>query len=87
MLQFIGPANYFRDHVPNLTEMVKPLRDMILLGYQQAISNCSELYFLEDTAKPILQIDVSDYLYMMTKTLVGAQSNWSTRVLRDLLRC
>ena len=68
MLQFIGLANYFRDHVPNMTEMVKPLRDMIPLGKyqrtgkliwttessaafklcQQAISNCQELYFLED---------------------------------------
>ena len=25
---FIGLANYFRDHVPNMTEMIKPLRDM-----------------------------------------------------------
>jgi hypothetical protein len=25
MLKFIGLANYFRDHVPNMTEMVKPL--------------------------------------------------------------
>ena len=25
---FIGLANYFRDHVPNMTEMTKPLRDM-----------------------------------------------------------
>jgi rRNA processing protein Krr1/Pno1 len=24
MLQFIELANYFRDHVPNMTEMVKP---------------------------------------------------------------
>jgi hypothetical protein len=25
LLQFIGLANYFRDHVPNMTEMVQPL--------------------------------------------------------------
>jgi hypothetical protein len=81
MSQFIGLANYFRDHVPNMTEMVKPLRDMIPLGKyqrtgkliwttensatfklcQQAISNCQELYFLEDIATPILQTDASDY--------------------------
>ena len=78
MLQFIGLANYFRHHVPNMTKMVKPLRDMIPLGKyqriiwttessaafklcQQAISNCQELYFLEDTATPILQTDASDY--------------------------
>ncbi len=32
MLKFIGLANYFRDHVPNMTEMVKPLLDIIPLG-------------------------------------------------------
>ena len=26
-----------------------------------AVSNCQELYFLEDTATPILQTDASDY--------------------------
>jgi len=35
MIQFIGLANYFRDHVPNMTEMVKPLRDMITLSKSQ----------------------------------------------------
>ena len=79
MLQLIGLANYFRDHVPNRTEMVKPLRNMIPLDNyqrtckliwttagsaafklcQQAISNCHELFFLEDTATLIL-------LYMVT---------------------
>ena len=29
LLQFIGLANYFRDHVPNMTETVKPLRELI----------------------------------------------------------
>ena len=87
MLQFIGLANYYRDHVPNMTEMVKLC--------QQAISNYQELYFLEDTATPILQTDASDcgiggYLYMVTngkvrvirffsKALTGPQLNWSTR--------
>ena len=28
---------------------------------QQAISNCQELYFLDDTATPIVQTDASDY--------------------------
>jgi len=28
---------------------------------QVAISNCQELYFLKDTATPILQTDASDY--------------------------
>jgi len=28
---------------------------------QLAVSNCQELYFLEDTDIPILQIDASDY--------------------------
>jgi hypothetical protein len=115
MLQFIGLANYFRDHVPNMTDMVKPLRDMIPLGKyqrtgkliwttessaafklcQQAISNCQEFYFLEDTATSILQTDASvygigDYLYMVTngnvrvirffsRALTGAQLKWSSR--------
>ena len=32
LLMFIGLASYFRDHVPNITEMLKPLRDMILVA-------------------------------------------------------
>jgi hypothetical protein len=32
ILMFIGLANYFRDHVPDITEMLKPLRDMILVS-------------------------------------------------------
>ena len=32
LLMFIGLANYFRDHVPNITEMSKSLRDMILVS-------------------------------------------------------
>ena len=60
-----------------------------------AVSNCQELFFLEDTATPILQTDASHYgiggyMYMVTngqvrvirffsKALVGAQLNWSAR--------
>ena len=60
-----------------MTEMVKPLRDMIPLRKykgggslqwtpesivafeycQQAISNCQELYFLDDTVTPILHTE------------------------------
>jgi hypothetical protein len=29
LLQFIGLANYSRDHVPNMTEMVQPLRKLM----------------------------------------------------------
>ena len=108
-------ANYFRDHVPDMTEMVQPLRKLIPLKKykgsgkllwtpdaiaafklcQQAISSCQELYFLEDTATPILKTDASDYgiggyVFMVTngkvrvvrffsKALVGAQLNWSVR--------
>ena len=58
---------------------------------QQAISNCQELYFLEDTATPSKTDDgIGGYLYMVTndkvrvimflsKALVGPQLNWSTR--------
>jgi len=31
LLQFISLTNYFRNHCPDMTEMVKPLRDMIPL--------------------------------------------------------
>ena len=31
LLQFIGLASYFRNHVPNRTEMVQPLRKLIAL--------------------------------------------------------
>jgi hypothetical protein len=81
LLQFIGLANYFRDHVPNMTEMVQPLRklmnqkkykgskkltwtDKAIEAFHYcrvAVSNCQELYFLEDTEVPILQTDASDY--------------------------
>ena len=60
-----------------------------------AVSNCQGLYFLEDTATPILQTDASDYgiggyMYMVTngqvrvvrffsKSLVGSQLNRSAR--------
>jgi len=100
MPQFIGLANYFRAHVPTMTDMVKPLRDMIPLGKyqrtgkltwmtessaafelcQQAISNYQELYFLEDTATPILKTDAFDYgiggyLYMVTNGKVSKALN------------
>ena len=29
LLQFIGLVNYFCDHVPQMTEMAKPLRELI----------------------------------------------------------
>jgi hypothetical protein len=81
LLQFIGLVNYFRDHVPKMTEMVQPLRNLMdMKNYKGskkltwteeaieafhycrvAVSNCQELYFLEDTATPILQTDASDY--------------------------
>jgi hypothetical protein len=60
-----------------------------------AVSNCQELYFLEDTATPILQTDASDYgiggymcmvtngqvrvIRFFSKSLIGSQLNWSAR--------
>ena len=29
LIQFIGLVNYFRDHVPQMTEMCKPLRELV----------------------------------------------------------
>ena len=67
---FIGLVNYFRDHVPNITEMLKPLNDMIfvakganlskkLIWTEERIAAFKEcqLYFLDDTTTPILQTD------------------------------
>ena len=95
LLQFIGLASYFRDHVPDMIEMIRPLRKLIpkksykssrklvwtpeaieaFEHCQQAISNHQELYFLEDTATPILQTDASDYgnggyLFIVTNSKV-----------------
>jgi len=65
---------------------------------QQAISNCQELYFLEDTATPILHTDASDYgiggcLYMVTNGILQQNPHRRSielvcqgeRVLRDPL--
>ena len=41
LLQFIGLANYFRDHVPNMTEMVQPLRKLIPLKKYKLLSSAS----------------------------------------------
>ena len=75
LLQFLGLGNYFRDHVPNMTELCKPLRDMCPTDKtyksnerirafevcQQAIFNYQELCFLDDTSTPNVQTDASDY--------------------------
>jgi hypothetical protein len=115
LLQLIRLANYFRDHVLNMTEIKQPLRKLIdtkrykgsskLIWTEQgieafhfcrvAVSNCQELYFLDDTITPILQTDASDYgiggyMYMVingqvrvvqffSKSLTGSQLNWSAR--------
>ena len=51
---------------------------------RDAVSNCQEVYFLEDTATPILQTDASDYgqvrvIRFFSKSLTGSQFNWSAR--------
>jgi len=40
LLMFIGLANYFRDHVPNMIEMMKPPRDMITVGKGPSLFKC-----------------------------------------------
>ena len=61
---------------------------------QQAIANCQELFFLEDTATPILQTDASDhgiggYLFMITNGIVGGSPakliSYRKGVLRNIL--
>ena len=59
---------------------------------QVVISNCQELYFLEDTATPTYRLmpPIMAYVFMVTngkvrvvhfysKALTGAQLNWSVR--------
>jgi hypothetical protein len=74
-----------------MTEMVKPLRDMMPLGKYQRTGKL----IWTDSAIPFLQTDASDYsiggyLYMVTngkvrvvrffsEALEGAQLNWPTR--------
>ena len=70
-------VNYFRDHVPRMTEMVQPFRQLFdIKKYKGSkklkwtersieafhfcritVANCQEIYFLEDTATPLLQTD------------------------------
>ncbi len=95
LLQFIGLANYFRDHVPNMTEMVQPLRKLIPL---KKYKGSGKLIWMPEAIAAfefILQTDASDYgiggyVFMVTngkvrvvrfysKALTGAQLNWSVR--------
>jgi len=93
LLMFIGLVNYFRDHVPHMTELMKPLRDMHnpksykpsakllwspehITAFEtchRAVSNCQELYFLEDDDVPI------HVIRFFSKALTGAQLNWHSR--------
>jgi len=43
ILQSIGLANYFRDHVTNMTDLLKPFRVMLPLGRHQR-TNDGELH-------------------------------------------
>jgi len=90
LLQFIGLANYFRDHVPNITETVQPRlkltwTDEAIEAFhfcRVAVSNC------QDTETPILQTDAFDYgiggyLYMIVNHQVRVirffRKHWSDR--------
>ena len=79
LLQFIGLANYFRDHVPKMTEMVQPLRKLLDMKKYKgskkltstdeaieafhfcrvAVSNCQELYFLEELSVEVRRLNRS----------------------------
>jgi hypothetical protein len=72
-----------RDHVPNMTKMVKPLRDMIPIGKNQRTDKLH--WTTEDSAA--FKLSIGGYFYMVTNGKVGvlrffkvgAQLNWSTR--------
>ena len=99
LLQFIGLVNYFRDHVPHMTEMVRPLRNLIDLrrwykGFKKltwtpesieafhfcwiSVSDCQEIYFLEDTATPILQTVHGDEWTSPRHSLFQQIPHWIT---------
>jgi len=86
LLQFLRLRNYFREHVPNMTELCKPLRGMCPTD-ETYKSNRK----LEWTPERIRAFEVCQQaIYVMTngkvrviryfsKALQGAQLNWSAR--------
>ena len=51
LLQFIGIAIYFRDHVPNMTEKVPPLRKLIPLKKLQGVMQADFAKWRSQTAR------------------------------------
>jgi transposase InsO family protein len=112
MLQFLGLVNYFRDHVSDMTERMKPLRELVknydkrkvlqwtaesetaFFSARDEIGSCPALFFVDESAPIIVMTDASDYgigtyvyqlidnkehpIIFISKSLQGAQLNWST---------
>jgi len=71
LLQFIGLVNYFRDHVPQMTEMVKPLRELI---YQKKYKGSNKLDWTAEGRKAF------DFCRSAVSTCIGvSQLNWFAR--------
>ena len=50
--------------MPNIKQNVKTVTEERIAAFKKcqiAVSNCQQLYFLDDTTTPILQTDASDY--------------------------
>ena len=70
LLMFIRLANFFRDHLPNVTEMLKPLRGMILVSRGANLSKkliCTEE---RKAAFKECQIAVNSYTFSMILPLL-----------------
>ena len=79
MLGFLGLANYFREHVEDMTGKTKCLRDMLkdkkksliwtdelkehFYYVRNAVANCQKLFFIDESAEVFVETDASDYGY------------------------
>ena len=71
---FIGLANYFRDHVPNMTEIIKPLRDMfspksIGLPLEHRLSSFAKRQYLNARSYTSWQIRTLPFFRRMHPTM------------------
>jgi transposase InsO family protein len=77
LLGFLGLVNYFRDHLPDMTEKLKGLRSMVtniklpvvwtaeleqqFYAVRDLVANCPSLFFLEAEGEVVVMTDASDY--------------------------
>ena len=90
---FIGLVNYCRDHVPHMTELMKPLRDMHnpksykpsakLLWSPERITAFETCHRAVSSCQELYFLEDDDVpihvIRFFSKALTGAQLNWYTR--------